>query len=259
MDLEKVLEAGLPEFRSMPFLDFEAEDDGWGFHGLASPYDEVADIGDFTEEFMRGTYRRVLARGENTRLVYDHSPPHVPVLATRHGGTVEFKEDARGLAVRGRIAKHYIGEATRELINRGDIKGMSPGFVVGKGNAEMTLRAKPHRRIKDLKHLLEVSLTPDPAYAGTTAEMRSLWAYQMAEALGQSQHAFVGAYSQLESRATDPEADTGDEPAKTDCDACGNSPCECAPVDEQRSGADAQAAAAARTRALHLLGLQLPS
>lgn len=258
--LAALLDAGLPEFRAMPFLDFEAEDDGWGFHGLASPYDQVADVGDFTEEFMRGTYRRVLAKNENTRLVYDHSPPHVPVLATRHGGTAEFKEDARGLAVRGKIAKHYVGEAARELIQRGDIKGMSPGFIVGKGNAEVQMRgSKPHRKIQNLKHLLEVSITPDPAYAGTTAELRSLWAFQMAASLGQPQQPLMGAYPQPESRAAEPEADTGEDTAVTEtCETCGNEPCACAPaVEEQRSGVDAEASAA-RKRRLQMMGLTLP-
>ena len=251
----------------MPFLDFEAEDDGWGFRGLASPYDEVADIGEFTEEFMRGAYRKPLASGDNTRLVYDHSPPHVPVLATLRGKTLQMKDDARGLVVRGQIAKHYMGEAARELINRGDIKGMSPGFIVGKGNSDITLRdGKPHRVIKSLKHLIEVSLTPDPAYAGTTAELRSLWAFRMAESLEASQHALMGAYPQLESRAAPPEADTGAEPAETRvCETCGSEPCACAPVvEDEHAGAAqpaadaAQAEAAARRRRLQMMGLTFP-
>src|SRR5215210_510103 len=121
MDFQKLSQ--LPEYRSMPFLDFEARDDGWGFAGLASPYGEPADIGEFTEEFKHGAYRKVVAAEGNTRLAYDHSPPHVPVLATTKGGTLEIKDDIKGLHVRGSIAKHYMGEAARELINRGDIKG----------------------------------------------------------------------------------------------------------------------------------------
>jgi HK97 family phage prohead protease len=257
--LTAMLDAGLPEFRSVPFLDFESTDDGWGFRGLAGVYEESADIGDFTEEFARGAYRRVIASGENTRLAYDHSPPHVPVLATLRAKTMALKDDVRGLDVRASIAKHYIGEAARELIKRGDIRGMSPGMIVGRGNSDMTMRGeKPHRVIRNLKHLPEVSITPDPAYAGTTAELRSMWAFQMAESVGLSQHALVGAYPQLEGRATDLEADTGDEPVKVaTCEKCGNEPCACEPVEEQRSGADADASAA-RKRRLQMMGLSLP-
>lgn len=260
--LTAMLEAGLPEFRSVAFLDFESTDDGWGFRGLAGVYEESADIGDFTEEFARGAYRRVIASGENTRLAYDHSPPHVPVLATLTAKTMQLKDDVRGLDVRASIAKHYIGEAARELIKRGDIRGMSPGMIVGRGNSEMTMRdGKPHRVIRNLKHLPEVSITPDPAYAGTTAELRSLRAFQMAESLGQSQHVLVGAYPQLESRATDPDAGTGDEQAKADpCVTCGSEPCACEPAEEQRTGApeDYASAAAARQRRLQMMGLSLP-
>lgn len=261
-ELAKLLDAGLPEFRSVPFLDFEARDDGWGFEGLAAVYDQEADIGDFTEEFRRGAYRRPLANGENTRLAYDHSPPHVPVLATIAGKTMSLKDDVKGLVVRASIAKHYVGEAARELINRGDIKGMSPGFIVGRGNSEVTMRGeKPHRVIKALKHLPEVSLTPDPAYAGTSAELRSLWAFQMAESLAYPQHALLGAYPQLESRAEDQDVDTDVEPAKTEtCETCGTVPCTCVDVEEQHAGAveDFESAAAARRRRLQLMGLSLP-
>jgi hypothetical protein len=185
----------------------------------------------------------------------------VPVLATTRGGTMRAKDDAKGLDVRASIAKHYIGEAARELIKRGDIRGMSPGMIVGRGNSEMTMRdGKPHRVIRNLKHLPEVSITPDPAYAGTAAEMRSMWAFQMAEALGQSQHVLVGAYPQLESRATDLEVDTDEPEVKTDpCKECGSEPCACESEQEQRAGVEsAQAEAAARRRRLQMWGMTLP-
>src|SRR5690242_13813770 len=106
MDFDKLSQ--LPEYRSMPFLDFEARDDGWGFDGIATPYGEESDLGEFTEEFKHGAYRKVLASGQNTRLAYDHSPPHVPVLATTRGQTLHIREDGPNVRVRASIAKHYI-------------------------------------------------------------------------------------------------------------------------------------------------------
>lgn len=274
----------LPEYRAMPFVDFEVRDDGWGFEGLATPYDEPADLGEFTEEFKRGAYRKPLAAGQNVRLVYDHSPEHFPILASTKGTTMQVKDDVRGLIVRANIAKHYLGEAARELINRGDIKGMSPGFIVGRGNSEVVMRgAKPHRIIHNLKRLLEISLTPDPAYAGTTAELRSRWAIHMAESFGDWQHALMGTYPQLESRATTepgteqqeeeaaPETSSEEVRADRQCDQCGEtfaadgehacvSESDTQPVEEQRSGVDEvdTAAYAARKRRLQMLGLTLP-
>lgn len=261
-DLAAKLAAGVPEFRALPFLDFESENDGWSFRGIAAVYGEEADLGDFTEEFRHGAYRRTLASGLNTRLVYDHSPDHVPVLATTQGQTMQIKDDVKGLDVRGKIAQHYIGEAARELIKRGDIKGMSPGFVVGAGNAQLSMRnGRPHRIINNVKRLFEVSLTPSPAYAGTTAEVRSLWAFKMAESLDLRQQALTGAYPQLESRAEVQDAGTGDEEVKAATCECGSDPCECGAVEQRDSGVsepDIQAELAARRRRLQLMGLTLP-
>lgn len=261
--LNALLDAGLPEHRSVPFLDFEAENDGWSFRGLAAVYDQEADLGEFTEQFMRGAFRRPLASGDNTRLIYDHSPDYVPVLATLRAKTMEIKDDVKGLVVRADIAKHYIGEAARELIRRGDIKGMSPGMIVGRGNSELTMRSngKPHRIIKNLNQLWEVSLTPSPIYPGTNAELRSLWALQRAS-LELPQQPLMGAYQQLESRAVEPVADTGEEEAVPPCDVCGATPCTCVVDDtEERDSGVSEAVAAefaARGRRLQLMGLSLP-
>jgi phage head maturation protease len=73
MDLEQFLDAGLPEFRSVPFLDFEAKDDGWAFEGLAAVYGKEGDLGEFTEEFRHGAFRKPLSNGDNTRLIYEHA------------------------------------------------------------------------------------------------------------------------------------------------------------------------------------------
>ena len=81
MDLEQFLEAGLPEFRSVPFIDFEAKDDGWAFEGLAAVYGQEGDLGEFTEEFRHGAFRKPLANGDNTRLIYEHAPPSGDILS----------------------------------------------------------------------------------------------------------------------------------------------------------------------------------
>jgi HK97 family phage prohead protease len=264
MDHDKLiatLDAGLPEFRSVPFVDFEAKNDGWSFEGLAAVYDQQADLGDFTEEYMRGAFRKPLANGDNTRLMHEHSPPWVPVLATVRAKTMQLRDDVKGLVVKADIAKHYLGEAVRESIRRGDITGMSPGMIVGRGNSELQMRsAKPHRAIRALKSLPELSLTPDPVYTGTAAEMRSMWAFQMAETLAESQHPLMGAYQQLEGRATDQEVDTDELEVKADpCAECGQEPCGCESEQEQRAGVEsAQSEAAARRRRLQMWGLTLP-
>jgi phage head maturation protease len=64
---------------------------------------------------------------------------------------------------------------------------MSFGFVAGAGNSKVEQRGgKPHRSLTGFKRLLDVSPTWDPAYTGTSAELRSLRALQIAEDIEQT-------------------------------------------------------------------------
>ncbi len=140
---------------------------------------------------------------------------------------------------------------------------MSPGFIVGRGNSKVEVRdGKPHRIITDLTKFFEVSLTPDPAYAGTNAEIRALRA--MVESMEGTQQVLAGAASQLEDGAPSVDAEPGDPTEVPACETCGKSPdgddaCVCAP-DEQPAGVvkDIESLAAARRRRLQMMGLTLP-
>lgn len=263
------LEQNQPEIRSAPFLDMEVSSDGWSFDGLAGVYDEETDLGDFTESQSRGAYRKVIGRMENVPMLYHHRD-ELPVLATTKAGTLQLRDDVKGLRVKATIAQHYVGEAVRALVKSGDIGGMSTGFIVGQGNSKLEARAggKPHRTITDFRALLDVSPTWLPAYTGTNAEMRSLGAQHLTQELERLQQLLAGTAPQREERATEaaPEAPEAVEPDGEDakCDKCATTlerdvEHTCAGEDEQRSGADsARADAAARRRRLQLLGLTLP-
>jgi HK97 family phage prohead protease len=255
------------EARSVAFTDVDTSKDGWSFEGLAAVYDQETDLGQYTESMARGSYRKVLSRGDNVPMLHDHNVM-LPVLATTGGGTLKLADDAKGLRVKADIAKHFVGEAVRELVSRGDIRGMSVGFIAGSGNSRVESRGgKLHRTLTDFKKLLDVSPTWEPAYAGTSAELRSLRALQMAEDVDQAQQLLTGAVPQPEDGAqVDETAEPGESEAEKDpetCDKCGESlvaDVEHSCVeDEQRSGAPADdVAAAARRRRLHMMGLTLP-
>lgn len=261
-----------PEARSAAFTDIETSADGSKFSGLAAVYDQVTDLGSHTESINRGAFRKSLARGDNVPMLYDHNP--VPILATTGGGTLKLSEDAKGLRVEANVANHYMGEAVRELVKRGDIRGMSFGFVAGAGNSRVEQRGMSmHRTLLGFKKLLDVSPTWDPAYQGTSAELRSLRALQMAEDIDRSQQIIEGAAPQLDDRATgedEPKSEAQDEKQDEDttdtkesvCETCGEAMTAdhaCATEEEQRSGVEAaKVAAAARRRRLQLMGLTLP-
>jgi HK97 family phage prohead protease len=176
---------GRVEARSVAFTDVDASTDGSTFTGYAAVFDHEADLGDFTESISRGAFRKAIGASGNIPMLYDHNPG-LPVLATTGAGTLKLKEDGKGLRVEANVARHFIGDAVREMVQRGDIRGMSFGFVAGAGNSKVEQRGgKPHRSLTGFKRLLDVSPTWDPAYSGTSAELRSLRALQIAEELEQ--------------------------------------------------------------------------
>ena len=259
VDLEKQFATDRAEARSVAFTDVDASKDGRHFRGYAAVYDQPTDLGDFTESNARGAFRKVLSAGHNVPMLYDHNPT-LPVLATTGGGTLRLKEDGKGLIVEADVANHFMGQAVYEMVQRGDIRGMSYGFVAGAGNSRIENRGgKPHREITGFKRLLDVSPTWDPAYAGTDAGFRSLRkALEESESLEDGQPILGGAYEQPQDGVDIPEVNTGDDPDEpADAD---ESPA--APVEEP-SGASEQeekrTALAARKRRLSMMGITLLS
>lgn len=167
------------EIRSATFQPLDVADDGSWFEGYAAVFDEDAhfELPDGTavsESVQRGAFRKALASGENVPMLYHHLDTHPP-LATTQGGTLHLQEDTKGLRTRADIAKGYIGDAVRELVRRGDIPGMSWGFIAGPGNSQFERRKDGtiHRTLLGFKRILDVSPTWDPSYRGTEAQFRS--------------------------------------------------------------------------------------
>ncbi len=214
VELTEVLSGGQSvEARSVAFTDIEASKDGSHFEGYAAVFDQVADLGQWTEEIERGAFRKVLTQSDNIPMLYDHNP-NLPVLATTKAGTLKLSEDGKGLRVSANIGNHFIAEAVREMISRDEIRGMSYGFVAGEGNSKVEARGaggKPHRRLVNFKALLDVSPTWDPAFDRTSAELRSLWAAQVAISQDLPQTVLVGDHLQVEELVAEELEDGGDE------------------------------------------------
>lgn len=171
------------EARSVPFTDVDTSKDGKTFTGYAAVFDGEADLGDFTESITRGAFRRAIKSSGNIPMLLDHNR-NMPPLATTQGGTLRLREDGKGLRVEADIANHYVGDALREMISRGDIRGMSFGFIAGRGNSVLENRGgKPHRNLIGFRKLTDVSPTWDPAYANTEASFRSAWFLQSSDSM----------------------------------------------------------------------------
>jgi uncharacterized protein len=162
-----------PQKRSVEFVDIDTAADGSSFDGYAAVFDQEANLGAWTEQVERGAFRKVLAQQANVPMLWNHNPDWP--LATTRAGTLELSEDTKGLRVKATLADHFIGDMVRELVRRGDVSGMSYGFVAGPGNSHFDeQRTPPHRTLKGFTRLLDVSPTWDPAFDQTEAEIRSL-------------------------------------------------------------------------------------
>jgi HK97 family phage prohead protease len=254
MDLEQQFMVDRVEARSVTLTDVEVAQDGRQFSGYAALFGQHADLGDFTEEIRRGAFRKVLNSGANVPMYWDHDP-RVPPLATTRSGTLRLSEDTRGLKVEADLDDdHYMTPTLRSMIRRGDVTGMSFGFVAGRGNQLVEERnGRPHRILTNFKNLLDVSPTWNPAYEGTSAELRSA----LAE-IRSAYAASTGVYADpLEQRGHGQRIVAGEEPQRDE-----GAPADVSePLDdqqEQRSDTDWEIQAAARARRLRLLGMQLP-
>jgi HK97 family phage prohead protease len=198
----------VPNLRSAQFEDVEMTETakGFKFDGIAAPTGVVADLGDFTEEYERGTFRRFLAAcSDNVPFLHEHNPRDL--LATTRSGRLKLSEDGRGLRARADVVKTDLSERIKALVDSNDIGGMSIGMVVGRNNFRVERRdGRPHRAIQNLKKLLDVCTTFDPAYATTEAQFRSM-SMQYADSPESLQQLLMGAYPQLQEQGDDP-ADT---------------------------------------------------
>lgn len=269
------LPVGQVEARSVAFTDLDVTKQGRHFDGYAAVYGQEFDTGKFIEVMVPPAFRSALAKTPNLPMLWHHND-QLPPFATTGAGTLEVEEDRRGLRVQADIdERHLLGPTLMSMIERGEVRGMSIGFITERGDNKVSQRSgRLVRTITGFKKLLDVSPTWEPAYEGTSAELRSLTAaFQQVPVLipeqvhdGESQSAVDGPDDQETTGVT----------ADTVCETCGKLPegddaCSCVPegdsasevgeqlLEEQRSGADsAEAERAARTRRLQMMGLSLP-
>lgn len=138
--------------------------------GYAAIFGEEADIGGwFTEVIARGAFTKTLLTAD-VRAYFAHDTGRV--LGRISAGTLRLKEDDKGLAVEIDLPDTSDGRDVRTLIDRGDITGMSFGFLVLRQEWDETIDP-PKRTVLEIE-LREVSIVSEPAYDGTSVALRSL-------------------------------------------------------------------------------------
>lgn len=138
--------------------------------GYAAVFGETTDIGGFFREVIaRGAFTKTLKTAD-VRAYYGHE--RARLLGRTSANTLRLNEDAKGLAVEIDLPDTSDGRDVKTLIERGDITGMSFGFIVTRQEWDETGDI-PTRTIFEVE-LREVSIVSEPAYDGTSLALRSL-------------------------------------------------------------------------------------
>lgn len=145
--------------------------------GHAAVFNSLSeDLGGFREIIEPGFFREALRRQPDVRLLVNHDG--LPLARTR-SGTLELREDQRGLHVFARLDKNDPDVVSlRGKMQRGDVDQMSFAFtlredaddweVTEDGAVIRTLRAD------GADDLFDVSVVTYPAYRATDVSMRSV-------------------------------------------------------------------------------------
>lgn len=137
--------------------------------GYAAVFNSETDIGGyFREKIAPGAFSDSLKA--DVRALLDHD--HGRVIGRTAAGTLRLSEDEHGLSVEIDLPDTSDGRDAAVLIERGDLDGMSFGFVVTKQSWDET-GDTPLRTIEKVE-LHEVSIVAFPAYGDTSIAMRSL-------------------------------------------------------------------------------------
>lgn len=160
--------------------------------GYAALFGSRTSIGGYwTEEIRAGAFAQSLAANDVIAII-GHDTGRV--VGRTGAGTLTLREDAKGLAFENTLPDTTHGRDLAVLLDRGDIPGMSFGFVTRKQEWDETVDP-PHRTIIEAD-LYEITYTPCPAYPDTEVGLRDL-EHARAE---RREHNRAGAQSRMAAR-----------------------------------------------------------
>jgi HK97 family phage prohead protease len=99
--------------------------------GYAARFNTEARIGDFTETIRAGAFAESLRSGNDILALVDHDA--AKVLARTKSGNLRLSEDSAGLQFELTVPDTTAGRDVLALAERGDLGGMSFGFIVPSG------------------------------------------------------------------------------------------------------------------------------
>ena len=149
--------------------ELKAAVEGRTVEGYASVFNSMSeDLGGFREIILPGAFSEVL--DNDVRALYNHDSNYL--LARTTSGTLELKEDEKGLYYRFEMPNTSYGNDMLELFRRGDLTQSSFGFTVEKDNWRME-DGQQVRYIERVGSLFDVSPVVFPAYSQASSGLRS--------------------------------------------------------------------------------------
>lgn len=148
---------------------------GRRLEGYAATFGAEARIGSIVESIAPGAFAASLADGGDKLALVDHDPGRV--LARTRSGTLRLAEDSRGLHFSLDVPDTQAGNDVLALATRGDVGGMSFGFMVRKGGEAWNGDRRELRAV-DLREISVVLAWP--AYPDTAIAVRNRPAYAVA-------------------------------------------------------------------------------
>ena len=142
------------------------DEDEFVVEGVAAPFDSRTSIGNwFTEEFRKGAFRDI---GDDVVMLANHDG--LP-LARVGSKTMSLREESGGLTFSATLDRRDT-QANNIFVQleRGDLSGVSAGFIVREDIWESKEKGPDHRIITKAD-LMEISLTPMPAYRDTDVQI----------------------------------------------------------------------------------------
>lgn len=139
--------------------------------GHALTWSEVAEPWPgLLESFDAGAFAEFLGASPDVFAFYQHDARQL--LGRTSSGTLRLTEDNTGLAYELDLPDTTLGRDVRELVERGDLRGVSICFHAEEETFyeqdDGTLRRTIHRA-----SLYEISIVTDPAYRDSSASFRS--------------------------------------------------------------------------------------
>lgn len=155
-----------------------SDDNGMTVEGYAMLYDQPSVPMPFVEYIDRGALDNVDL--SKVLLLYGHDLNSV--LARSDAENLQLRADDKGLWFRATLPDTTLGRDTYTNVANGNLKGCSVGFKIGDDKWLQGNDGKVIHHIRSFDQLIEISITPIPAYTKTSVDVqRSLEAFMKGE------------------------------------------------------------------------------